>query len=519
MAALDAGPGVVASDCLHHAWRATDPPVNRLCALIGGTDPLAIELGWGDRWAVHLGRWTGQPVLQDTVVGDGIHLVRIDPDRPPSMGSNGFLVRADALRRTDYTPSFVHSDVAGDLAADGGVFARLDMGIVHHYAPTLRRYAQKQRRRARRSLSGVPVQRRGYRPPPWRRVLQVRFSASSWGRRCWPCAYRRRRLGVGALSGASLITVAAYVGERAARTDRRVNRRLRAALRARRVSVDRAATCATARRAAPGEAKWAARRVGRVRGPRRRGVRAAAACGIEVTPLVGYIDRLRTRSCPGLFLHHPVLLETMEVRGSRLRHRELRWLRGHLSDEALHAALEEDAAGEPTLSVVNPDTSQTALHHLFHLERLRHRMGVRAGDLGTIVEWGGGFGGFARTLRRTASAAPPAHVIIDLPLVAALQWTYLCTVFGEEHVDLALQPGHRPRPGAFTLVPAAIGLDLDVRADLFVSLWGLSEVAAATGRRRRPPLLRRPPPAAGLPGSGLTPRRRKRRRAGPPRRP
>jgi len=217
VAALDVEPGVVASDCLHHEWRPSDPPVNRLCALIGGTDPMAIELGWGDRWAVHLGRWTGLPILQDTVIGD-VHLVRIDPDRPPSMGSNGFLVRADALRRTDYTPSFVHSDVAGDLAANGGAFARVEMGIVHHYAPTLRRYAQKQRRRARRSLSGIPVQRRGFRPQTWRLAVQALLSASI----VWPAllaarGYRRRPDAAWALYPViSLITVFAYVRERTA---------------------------------------------------------------------------------------------------------------------------------------------------------------------------------------------------------------------------------------------------------------------------------------------------------------
>lgn len=267
-----------------------------------------------------------------------------------------------------------------------------------------------------------------------------------------------------------------------------MNRRLRTALRARRASIDRVAYL----RRRPAERRLAQAKPEQLAAWDGFAARTAqvheqlTACGAPtgVTPLWSdYLDGLRDVLLPVppfSFLHHPVLLETMEVRGTRLRHRELRWLQRHVPDEALYAALEEDPAGEPTLSVTNPDTSQTALHHLFHLERLRHRTGVRAGDVDTVVEWGGGFGGFARTLRRTSRGTPPAHVIIDLPLVAALQWTYLCTVFGEEHVDLALEPGHRPRPGAFTLVPAAIGLDLDVRADLFVSLWGLSEVAAPT---------------------------------------
>ena len=156
--AIAVAPDVVSADCLFHAWRPQDPPVTRLCALIGGTDPLAIDLGWADRWAHHRDRWTGFDV-QTEEIGD-VLVVRIDPDRPPPMGSNGFLVQRAPLLATQYRP-FVHSDVVGDLAAAGHRFARVRQGVVHHYAPTLRLYARKALRRARRTVAGVPPQRRG----------------------------------------------------------------------------------------------------------------------------------------------------------------------------------------------------------------------------------------------------------------------------------------------------------------------------------------------------------------------
>lgn len=159
VAGLDSAPNVVAADALFHEWRAEDPPVTRLCALMGGTDPLAIDLGYGDRWAFHLGRWTGGGVLEEEDRGEAL-VVRVDPERPPPMGSNGFLARREALLATGYRP-YVHSDVAGDLAEQGFRFARVKLGIVHHYAPTVRAYTRKAQRRARRSVTGQPPQRRG----------------------------------------------------------------------------------------------------------------------------------------------------------------------------------------------------------------------------------------------------------------------------------------------------------------------------------------------------------------------
>lgn len=173
--ALALAPDVVAADSLFHEWRRGDTPVVRLCALMGGTDPLAVELGWADRWAWHLDRWTGMPVEVEDA-GDAL-LVRVDPDRPPPLGSNGFLVRRDALLATQYRP-FVHSDVAGDLAAAGYRFARVKQGVVHDYAPDLSTYFAKARRRARRTAARVPAQRRGYRPTRARLVPAVAAAAT-----------------------------------------------------------------------------------------------------------------------------------------------------------------------------------------------------------------------------------------------------------------------------------------------------------------------------------------------------
>ncbi|WP_354699847.1 hypothetical protein DSM112329_00105 [Paraconexibacter sp. AEG42_29] len=213
--ALDLAPDVVAADCLFHEHRREDPPVVRVCALMGGSDPLAVELGWADRWAWHLDRWTGMPILEEERHGD-VLLIRIDPERPPPMGSNGFLVRRDALLQTGYAPSFIHSDCVGDLAALGHRFARVEQGVVHLYAEDLRTYWRKANRRARRSMRGDPVQRRGYRPSLLVTGRQALFSATLVGPAVLAArGYRARPDPAWALYPLlSLLTVAAYVRAR-----------------------------------------------------------------------------------------------------------------------------------------------------------------------------------------------------------------------------------------------------------------------------------------------------------------
>ncbi|HEX2017068.1 MAG TPA: glycosyltransferase [Solirubrobacteraceae bacterium] len=147
-AALDLAEDVVAADCLFHTWRPSDSSLNRLFALIGGTDPIAIELGWSDRWNYHFDRWTTMPVQEED--RDSAILVRIDPERAPPMGSNGFLVRREELLKVDYRP-FVHPNAVADLARRGWRFARVRDSVVHDVAPGYRALVAKVLRRTRRT--------------------------------------------------------------------------------------------------------------------------------------------------------------------------------------------------------------------------------------------------------------------------------------------------------------------------------------------------------------------------------
>jgi GT2 family glycosyltransferase len=146
IAAFDLAPDVAGADSLHHSAARDAPAINRLAALIGGTDPVSIDLGWGDRWGHHTQRWTRMPVDEEDL-GSAL-LVRIDPTSAPPMGSNGFLLRRDVLTQVNFDP-FLHPEVVADIASLGFRFARVQDSIVHHFAPDTRTALRKVRRRAR----------------------------------------------------------------------------------------------------------------------------------------------------------------------------------------------------------------------------------------------------------------------------------------------------------------------------------------------------------------------------------
>jgi hypothetical protein len=139
--------------------------IDRYCALTGVNDPASIFIGNYGRYSHLTRRWTGFPVEQ--VQADGYIRVRVDPHLLPTMGANGYLVRADVFRAVHTGDHVFDIDAVGELAQQGhDVVARVDVAIGHFFAPSYGVFARKTRRRARDYLyySG-----RGERTYPWRR--------------------------------------------------------------------------------------------------------------------------------------------------------------------------------------------------------------------------------------------------------------------------------------------------------------------------------------------------------------
>ena len=263
---------------------------------------------------------------------------------------------------------------------------------------------------------------------------------------------------------------------------------LRFALRARRAAIDRVTRFTSAEAQATLEA---------AKGPQRaRFQRCAAEAAGAYAAIRDHVDggslapawaryarRLEEDLLPNPpfdFLRHPVLMETMEVRGRRMLDRTVARLERGMSRARLAELLEEDLVGMPALACRRYATSHTIVHHLHHLERFGAATGRDWRTLSSIVELGGGYGSLARLIRRQARQRL-TYVILDMPISALLQWLYLSTIFGPEEVELVTSE-RLPKPGCISIVPIGLARRVDLRAELFVSTWGMSESAHAVQR-------------------------------------
>jgi glycosyltransferase involved in cell wall biosynthesis len=154
---------VVSSEALRWDYGPRYSLVDRYCALTGVNDPASLFVGNYGRYSFLTGRWTGLPVEQES--RNGYVRVRVNPELLPTMGANGYLVRAEPFR-TIVTGDYVFDiDSVGALARHGfDVVARVDVPIGHLFAPTYRDFARKTRRRARDFLY---YNRLGNRTYPW----------------------------------------------------------------------------------------------------------------------------------------------------------------------------------------------------------------------------------------------------------------------------------------------------------------------------------------------------------------
>ncbi|MDP1728805.1 MAG: glycosyltransferase family 2 protein [archaeon] len=122
---------IIFADTLYYSYRKKDKIRVKYQVLIGGDDPLAMYLGLYSRWCYLYGNWTNYP-HRDIDRGDYIETKLLDTNRVPPMGSNGFLIRIDILRKF-VKDSFIHSDIVYFMIKKGyNCFAKVKTGIVHN---------------------------------------------------------------------------------------------------------------------------------------------------------------------------------------------------------------------------------------------------------------------------------------------------------------------------------------------------------------------------------------------------
>lgn len=151
-----------------------------------------------------------------------------------------------------------------------------------------------------------------------------------------------------------------------------------------------------------------------------------------------------------------------------------KFLENHFSRQDLWKLLEENYVGKPLVTWPRYRTSFASTQHLFHIAFLREKISAAFDDVETVLEWGGGYGNFAKILLRYLGRQA-TYILIDTPLMTSVQWLYLSSVLGEESVNLVDDSSEGVKKGVINLVSLPFVNNIDEKPGLFVSTWGLSE--------------------------------------------
>jgi hypothetical protein len=195
------------------------------------------------------------------------------------------------------------------------------------------------------------------------------------------------------------------------------------------------------------------------------------------------IERALTRRRRLDFLRHrPIWGAIYSERGGKQVEYELGRLlsEDRFTNVPTGVLLREDVVGLPRLCDSNLLCSTMTIQHAFHMSVLSASTSARFSDLSFVVEWGGGYGGFARLVRRIRPDL--TYLILDTPVAISLQWLYLGSVYGKDSVRIISNSNSHPEPNKINLLPVGLK-DVDIPApDLFVSTFALSESSLAAIR-------------------------------------
>lgn len=158
---------IVASEPIAYTYRKEDNVINRYCALIGMNDPLCLFTGNYDRYCRITGKWT-QVWREEKDCGDYFS-IKFKADMIPTIGANGFLMRAKELKENFDGAYLFDIDVLWELFQKNPKLrvAKVKTGIVHLFCPDTKTFYRKQNRRIKDFLYFSEANGRKY---PWGKV-------------------------------------------------------------------------------------------------------------------------------------------------------------------------------------------------------------------------------------------------------------------------------------------------------------------------------------------------------------
>jgi len=142
---FDQNKEVVAAQTLRYSYRKDLGTLDRYFALFGAGDPLSYYLGKRDRISWFEKGWT----LFGRALDKGKYfLVRFEPNRVPTLGANGYMVRRRVIHQIIGNPAdFFHIDSNVDLINAGyNLFAIVKNDILHLSAESILGYFSKRLR-------------------------------------------------------------------------------------------------------------------------------------------------------------------------------------------------------------------------------------------------------------------------------------------------------------------------------------------------------------------------------------
>lgn len=173
------------------------------------------------------------------------------------------------------------------------------------------------------------------------------------------------------------------------------------------------------------------------------------------------------------FLKEPFIRNTMMIESKKLLLEELEFLECRYSTQHLRKLLIEDYVGMPNILSARYLTSNTSVHHLYHIAFYEHNCGISVKGINSVIEWGGGYGDMAKIIRRWNPSL--TYTIIDIPIFSCLQWLYLSTVFEPTEVNMITEAAMQITSGKINILPLNFLEQHNLKCELFVATWSLSE--------------------------------------------